>query len=127
MICILISSCSCRISSHAFSAASRVETNMSPAIPSRFSSSIISLNSAHHASTPSYIGKAQLGVSDEGKRFFFWEIEEDTHLSVLFVSSVQHIGRRLEGKITDLVPLDDVRRGYVGLGLRGKWWGSLHT
>src|SRR5258708_12517914 len=59
MICILISSCSRRISSHAFRAASLVETNMSPEIPSRFSSSIISLNSAHHASTPSYIMRSR--------------------------------------------------------------------
>jgi len=54
MICILTSRWSWRISEHVWMACIRVPTNMFPSKPSCLSASIISLNSAHQASTPSY-------------------------------------------------------------------------
>ena len=54
MICILTSRWSWRISEQVWRACIRVPTNMFPSKPSCFSESIISLNSAHQAKTPSY-------------------------------------------------------------------------
>ena len=47
------------------------------------------------------------------------------HLSVLFIASEQHIGRCLEGKVADIVPVDDGGGWDVGLALRLRGW-SLH-
>lgn len=41
------------------------------------------------------------------------------YLSVLFVASEQHIGRRLEGKFTNGIPVDNGGVWCVGLTLRG--------
>lgn len=48
------------------------------------------------------------------------EVDEYMYLSVLFIAPEQHIGRRLEGKVTHGIPLDDGGRWYVGFALR---WG----
>jgi len=48
-----------------------------------------------------------------------------THLSVLFIAPVQHIGCRLEGKITHLVLLDNGGGWYVRVALRRWRWGGL--
>jgi hypothetical protein len=48
-----------------------------------------------------------------------------THLSVLFIASEQHVGRRLEGKGTILILADDGRWGDVRLALRRWRWGGL--
>ena len=48
-----------------------------------------------------------------------------THLSVLFIASVQHVGCRLEGKITHLVLLDNGGGWYVRIALRRLRWGGL--
>jgi len=47
------------------------------------------------------------------------------HLSVLFVAPEQYIGRRLESKVTHVIPLDDSGRRDVGFALRGQD-GRLH-
>lgn len=49
------------------------------------------------------------------------------HLSVLFVASEQHIGRCLEGKFTNGIPVDDGGMWCVGLSLgRGRHRRLLH-
>ena len=48
------------------------------------------------------------------------------HLSVLFVTPVQYVGRRLESKVTDAIPFDDILRWDVGLALRRRD-GRLHV
>ena len=48
------------------------------------------------------------------------------HLSVLFIASVQHVGCRLEGKMTYLVLLDNGGVWYVRVALsRRRGWGGL--
>jgi hypothetical protein len=47
------------------------------------------------------------------------------HLSVLFIASEQHIGRCLESKVADIVPVDDGGGWDVGLALRLRGW-RLH-
>jgi hypothetical protein len=42
------------------------------------------------------------------------------HLSVLFIAPEQYIGRRLESKVTHVIPLDDCGRWDVGFALRGR-------
>ena len=44
------------------------------------------------------------------------------HLSVLFIASVQHIGRCLEGKVANVIPLDDGGRWDV---IMTRPWRSL--
>jgi hypothetical protein len=41
------------------------------------------------------------------------------HLSVLFVPPEQYIRRRLESKVTHVIPLDDSGGWDVGFALRG--------
>ena len=48
------------------------------------------------------------------------------HLSVLLVSPKQYIGRCLESKVTDVIPLDDSGRWDVGFARRRRD-GRLHT
>ncbi len=49
-----------------------------------------------------------------------------THLSVLFISPVQYVGRRLKGKVAYVIPLDDGGRWDIGFALRGRRDGGLH-
>jgi hypothetical protein len=48
-----------------------------------------------------------------------------THLSVLFIAPEQHVGCRLEGKMTHLVLLDNGVGWYVRVALRRWRWGGL--
>ena len=47
------------------------------------------------------------------------------HLSVLFIASVQHIGRCLEGKVANVIPLDDGGGWNVVLARRSLGRGRL--
>jgi hypothetical protein len=47
------------------------------------------------------------------------------HLSVLFIASEQHIGRRPEGKGTHIILVDDGGFGDIRFALRGRRWGGL--
>lgn len=71
------------------------------------------------------MGRGERVVEDQ--RAHEWEMVAYTHLSVLFIASVQHVGCRLEGKITYLVLLYDGGGWYVRLALRRWRWGGLHT
>jgi hypothetical protein len=45
-------------------------------------------------------------------------IDAHAHLSVLLIAPVQHIGRRLEGKVAHRILIDDGGWGHVGFALR---------
>ena len=64
------------------------------------------------------------GKSRQHEKKEAW-IDGYMHLSVLFIASEQHIGRCLEGKVADIVPVDDGGGWDVGLALRLRGW-RLH-
>ena len=45
-------------------------------------------------------------------------IDARAHLSVLLIASVQHVGRRLEGKVAHRILIDNGGCGHVGFALR---------
>ena len=56
-----------------------------------------------------------------------WKTYAPTHLSVLFIASEQHVGRRPEGKGTRIILVDDGGFGDVRFALRGWRWSGLRT